>query len=344
MNIKDEIVVPIGIIIGLGTIISSMYIKNGIGMFIIFVFGLYLLILSVCKMIKLIGMDTLISTMNKIIKNKITIIIGIVIIFVILWKLPHIIFGFKQSFSKEATDILGYYGALIGSGVTVLGVYWTLNYESKKSKEDRENERQKEESKKKQERELLKEERRKNSLPILRFTFDPCPDLLKSKHEYTEESTTGLDSYYDILFNTSVKRSIKKGKIDQIKSGKTEVETERIYECGTLEIVNVGLGAAILSDVYLYRNDKEEIVNNLKVDAINKFIIPPGHTIKPKMFICSNDFSEDDYLCVDFIDLYSNSYRYEISFEKNFPSSDCKTKIHSEMVSVLPKLIDTDNA
>ena len=70
-------------------------------------------------------------------------IIGIGILFVVLGA-PFIIFGLfpdcefvKQMFSKDATDTLGYYGAVIGSGVTVFGVYWTLNYESKKAKEDR---------------------------------------------------------------------------------------------------------------------------------------------------------------------------------------------------------------
>lgn len=49
----------------------------------------------------------------------------------------------KQVFSKDATDVLGYYGTVIGGVVTVLGIYWTLNYESKKLKEERESEKEK---------------------------------------------------------------------------------------------------------------------------------------------------------------------------------------------------------
>ena len=177
----------------------------------------------------------------------------------------------------------------------------------------------------------------------MRFTFDPNPKYISDDEYFTSLSTDYLEKKYNIVFNTTDECSIKKATREQIKSAKTDVETFTIMEYGTLKIENLGLGAAILSDIYLYRNDKEEIVNNLKVDAINKFIVPPGYTIMTEMLICSNDFSEDDYLCVDFIDLYSNSYRYEISFEKDFSSKYCKSKIESEMVSVLPEQIDTDN-
>lgn len=303
---------------------------------------------------------------------KIIINLGKVLLIIALTMLlagvPYIIFVLlsdceivEQMFSKNSTDVLGYYGALIGSVVTILGVYWTINYESKKSKEDRknerkkeeedrkrelkllkeerENERQKEEVKRTQERELLKEERRKNSLPILRFSYDP--DYKTPPFVVTEENTIITSQYHNILLNTTRKCSIEKGKREHLKSSKTDVKTSApIFEYGWLEIENIGLGAAILSDAHLYRSDKEEIVNNLQVDTINNYIIPPNKMIGTKMCICSHDFSEDDYLCVDFIDIYSNKYRYEISFEKNFPHADCKTKIHSEMVSVLPKLIE----
>ncbi|WP_227039418.1 hypothetical protein [Streptococcus salivarius] len=239
----------------------------------------------------------------------------------------------------SSSDVLGYYGSLVGGAVTVLGVYWTLNYESKKSKQEREHERKQVEAEREHERKKEKEERRKNSLPILRFTFRP--EYQEQDFDYTKESTTELNNNYDILLNTSDEYSINKGKRDHIKRGKKT--SYRIFQYGDLEIENLGLGAAILSDVYLYRNDKEEIVNNLQVDAINKFIIPPGHTIKPKMLICSNDFSEDDYLCIDFIDIYSNKYRYEISFGKDLSLKNNVSAIEKEMVQVLPELVDTDN-
>lgn len=243
----------------------------------------------------------------------------------------------------SSSDVLGYYGSLVGGAVTVLGVYWTLNYESKKSKQEREHERKQVEAEREHERKRVEEERRKNSLPILRFTFQP--NTSDSPYAYTKESTTELNNNYDILLNTVDECSIKKGKRVHIKRGKTDVKKIfQIFEYGDLEIENLGLGAAILSDVYLYRNNTEEIVNNLQVDAISKFIIPPGHTIKPQMLICSNDFCENDYLCVDFRDIYSNKYRYEISFGKDLSLKYPKSAIKKEMVSVLPELIDTDNA
>ena len=301
--------------------------------------------------------------------------ISIILLFVpvfIFAQLP--LLGFPNSLF-ENSDILGYYGAIIGGGVTVFGVYWTLNYESKKSEEEREYKRQKEEEKRElerkrfkeereyerqkeeekrelererfkeereHEREKVEEERRKSSLPILRFIFHP--DYKDSIYEYTRESTTNLNNIYDILLNTSDECSIKKEKRVHIKSAKTDAKSSyRIFQYGGLEIENLGLGAAILSDVHLYRIDKEEIVNNLQVDAINKFIIPPGYKIEPRMLICSNDFSEDDYLCVDFTDIYSNKYRYEISFGKDLSLKYPKSAIEREMVSVLPEQIDTDN-
>lgn len=119
----------------------------------------------------------------QIIKEHADALIGAVVIFILilpftLWKSGY--YGKDKLFDNS--DTLGYYGALIGGGVTVLGVYWTLNYESKKSKEERKIERQKEEKQRKRERELLKEERehdfqmrleerKENSIPIFNFTI-----------------------------------------------------------------------------------------------------------------------------------------------------------------------------
>ena len=75
-------------------------------------------------------------------------------IFLYLLAMPVIIFGLFPMLGIpnslfDDSDVLAYYGAVIGGGVTVLGVYWTFKYES----------------------ELSKEERRENSLPILRFNL-----------------------------------------------------------------------------------------------------------------------------------------------------------------------------
>lgn len=322
--------------------------------------GVFLILGSLGSLVLLWWTTSKYDITQKLKKYIVNMILGILFLSLILPFLCLYYGAFKKDAILYNSDILGYYGAVIGGAVTVLGVYWTLDYESKKSKEEREFERQnlekerkrereKEEEERKRERENFKEEReherekveeerRKNSLPILRFTFRP--DQKESIYEYTKESTTKLNNNYDILLNTSDECSIKKEKRDHIKSAK---KSYRIFQYGDLEIENLGLGAAILSDVYLYRNDKEEIVNNLQVDVINKLIIPPDYTINLQMLICSNDFSEDDYLCVDFRDIYSNKYRYEISFGKDLSLKYPKSAIKREMVQVLPELVDTDN-
>ena len=71
--------------------------------------------------------------------KKLNKIIGIVIltmILILLVSAPYIIFVVlpnneivKQMFSKDATDVLGYYGALSGGFITVLGIYFTLKHE-----------------------------------------------------------------------------------------------------------------------------------------------------------------------------------------------------------------------
>lgn len=63
-------------------------------------------------------------------------------IFLYLLAVPVIIFGLFPMLAIpnslfDESDVLAYYGALIGGGVTVLGVYWTLKYESEKTKEER---------------------------------------------------------------------------------------------------------------------------------------------------------------------------------------------------------------
>mgnify|MGYP000946127084 CR=1 FL=1 len=323
--------------------------------------GVFLILGSLGSLVLLWWTTSKYDITQKLKKYIVNMILGILFLSLILPFLCLYFGAFKKDAILNNSDILGYYGAVIGGAVTVLGVYWTLDYESKKSKQEREHERKQVKAEREHERKQVeaereherkqveaereherkkeKEERRKNSLPILRFTFRP--EYKKQDFDYTKESTTELNNNYDILLNTSDEYSINKGKRDHIKRGKKT--SYRIFQYGDLEIENLGLGAAILSDVYLYRNDKEEIVNNLQVDEINKFIIPPGHTIKPQMLICSNDFSEDDYLCIDFIDIYSNKYRYEISFGKDLSLKSNVSAIEKEMVQVLPELVDTDN-
>ncbi|WP_257056646.1 hypothetical protein [Streptococcus salivarius] len=227
-----------------------------------------------------------------------------VIIFVVL---P--MFGISNSLFDES-DILGYYGAVIGGGVTVFGVYWTLNYESKKSKE----------------------ERRKNSLPILQFNFSPdyftLAEILAAK---TEESyLKDIHKGHDIVIDTTEESE--------------KPDENSIHEYGKLEIFNVGLGAAIISEVKLIRGKSENVVNNSSDKGYNRHIIVPQDKKELFMTIISNDFNKEDTLYLAFVDLYSNEYYYEIPFNnmKKNPRH-YKTKIDRTDTEIIPNLVSTKN-
>ena len=321
--------------------------------------------------------------LEKLKQYKIPIVIALLLIVSLIAPIGAWYLGFfDEGRLLNKSDLLGYYGAIIGGGVTVLGVYWTLNYESKKSKEEREFERQKEEEKRKlererfkeereyerqkeeerrklererfkeereyerqkdgeerkRERERFKEERRKDSLPILRFNHSP--NSIPVFVGVTRETSANEKEIYQIIINTSDESSVVKFLKNGIERGEANEETIfRIIEFGRLEIKNVGLGAAILSNVYLFRKDTREIVKNLQDDTKGKYIIQPNTVLILDTFICSNDFSKDDVLVVDFRDIYSNKYRYIISFENNFSNEEEKTIINNCSVDVLPTQI-----
>lgn len=234
-------------------------------------------------------------------------------IFLYLLAVPVIIFGLLPMLGIsnslfDESDILGYYGALIGGGVTVLGVYWTLKHESENSKE----------------------ETRKNSLPILRFNFSP------EQISYNEGSIRDLEtdkdgesfSDYDIAINTTVG-----------KNGFKEYSNHSFIEYGKLDIKNIGLGVAVFSKILLKRDKKRKVCVNLNSRGLDRFLVVPGKEISLNMFIRSDDFNEEDELLFYFTDLYSNEYYYIIPFEnmrKEYPIY--KTTIVPNTVEPIPIL------
>lgn len=265
----------------------------------------------------------------------------IIAITMLLAGIPYIIFVLlsdcefvKQMFSKDSTDVLGYYGALIGSGVTILGVNWTLNYESKKSKKEREFERQKEEEERKRERELLKEERRKNSLPILRFAFDTVTfsysTLQKSEKVKEKDNDGKFFTNYDIFIDTT--------------NGSREYSENSIHQYGNLKIHNIGLGTAIISDIKLTRTTPVKTeVKNIGILKLNQKSVFPKEGIELKMCIRSDDLNKEDTLYFTFVDLYSNKYFYKIPF--NWLAEDIahsKIRIWNEDVEMFPNLVPTE--
>lgn len=87
---------------------------------------------------------------QPILKKYLVHVLVVIFLFALITPLILYLFGlFNKDRALHNSDVLGYYGALIGGVVTVLGVYWTLNYESQKSKE----------------------EKRESSLPIFTFSI-----------------------------------------------------------------------------------------------------------------------------------------------------------------------------
>ena len=242
--------------------------------------------------------------------------------------------GFSNSLFKDS-DILEYYGAVIGGGVTVLGVYWTLNYESKKSKEDR-----------KQELKNLIEERRRDSLPILRFKFLPegfSPLDIKPDNVVRNSGPDKLFKNYDIVLDTT--------------DGSEKYSESSIHVYGDLIIKNVGLGVAIISDVKLIRTKPKytEVKNTGTLELNNYLIMTDDKKTDDeetndkasqtfRMSIRSDDLNENDTLQFTFMDLYSNEYFYNIPFRRiDFDYFLLKTKILEKDVEIIPNLVSTKN-
>lgn len=122
------------------------------------------------------------DTISKFLKDYIVHIIIVVILYSLFSPIILYIFGvFKEGRALYNSDILGYYGAIIGGGVTVLGIYWTFNYE----------------------RLISAEERKETSLPLLKFSLSMFTDEEESDNTepYDLHIYRGLElnSEYDDL-------------------------------------------------------------------------------------------------------------------------------------------------
>ena len=256
-------------------------------------------------------------SVRQIIKEYAVPLIGAVVIFILT--LPFILWGTGDFGTKlfSNSDTLGYYGALIGGGVTVLGVYWTLNYESKKSKEERA-----------QERENLNEERRKDSLPILLFKFSP--DYFTLEQLEQKRYIKKIYEEHDVVIDTT--------------EGSEKHDENFIHEYGYFRIINVGLGAAIISDIKLIRtNPKKVVVKNSSEKEFNRRIIIPNKEKRLSMTIRSDDFNKEDTLYLTFMDLYSNEYFYKIPFNRMKENrKHGKTEILTIDTEIMPNLVPTE--
>ena len=265
-------------------------------------------ILDIVKQLALVGGLSIISiilvvSISALIK-KFGVVAPLIVVGTLFLLLPIILWNkglFEEKKLFANSDTLGYYG-------------------SKKSKEERRKERKK-----------LKEERRKDSLPILRFTFNPEHiSTVDSDIFEPETDTKGIPFYfYDIYIYT--------------RRGASSIQKDpenSFIEFGTLIIDNEGLGAAVLSDVYLKRNNKGNVCANLNRHPLDRIFVAPGKSTELKMCIISDDFNIGDELKCHFTDLYLNEYCYTIPFKNmELEVSDYKTAINPNNVKALPILV-----
>lgn len=250
----------------------------------------------------------------------------LVILLVILFVLAPYLLLKRFPDMKNSTDVLGYYGSLLGGAITIIGIFGTFRYERKQSEEDRRNE----------------------SLPILRFTFEPVYCDLTGKNQ-----DVSLEQRFDIKYirNSDVDKNNKYFQdyeiiIDTTPTDDpldaTEPNPVKIFEYGSLKIENIGLKAAVLSSVYLARETYPRTIKNLAQIKLDRFVVAPDkEDIFLNMVIRSNNLQDDDFLVVEFFDIYLNRYYYKMSFDE-FQSEDANEdvkqgyRIHPNNVSSLP--------
>lgn len=279
----------------------------------------------------------------QIVKKNSAAIIGAVVIFIFI--LPIILWGsglFKENELFHNSDTLGYYGALIGGGVTVLGIYWTFNYE----------------------RLISAEGRREESLPILNFSIDMInkdtlteEDILfdlftykmvridKKSLSFEEDQIKLFNQLYSLMsekkrFRKMLKESLiasngSKSKtitsifnnfqktIDQINKLSSRAANVFQKECYFyLTIENIGLQTAILSSITLCSeddiksgvkvlydvDDTEEARKSLPQNEeakLDMFAVPKGKEVKIKIafYLFDYDSHIKNHDCPDYFNL-----------------------------------------
>lgn len=298
----------------------------------------------------------------------------------ILLAVPVIIFGVLPMFGIsnslfDESDILGYYGAVIGGGVTVFGVYWTLNYESKKSKE----------------------EKKESSLPI--FTFSIHSNTENSSNDCNDIEPFVIGENLKDIFkdeddklnkrcNELINRRIKVKKRDEefeyyevsekMRTTLDEKEMEKNLEYlrGTIEnslnnldkeirrkidkrkicrldksiilnINNIGLQSAILSTIKFIPKGIISSSYKSKKITLNYLLVQNGEDTKLKVIFdwyfknqdgLNAEFQELGYLELKYTDLYSNKYEYNIPIKIKREIVQDEDKMPIEQFSVI---IDT---
>ena len=253
----------------------------------------------------------------------------------------------NEIFSES--DVLGYYGAIIGGGVTVLGVYWTLNYESKKSKEERKHDFQ-----------MRLEERKENNLPVFNFTmklYSESHDLddydysiyggenlkyefnhiytqlvqLDLSHTNLDDEEYKLENDLEFALGEAARDLQEKLNITQKKKIRVKQELERTL-CEkninklslpfSLNINNIGLQSAILySIIYVPEGRMSSLKASCLEQDLKYLSVPKEKETKINILLesylekkddFSTEFEEAGYFLLMYPDLYRNLYEYHV--------------------------------
>lgn len=289
-----------------------------------------------------------IKGVNEFLENLKKYIIPIVLVLLLLVSvIAPIVARYYGFFNKDrplqGSDLLGFYGAVIGGVVTVLGVYWTLKHENEKSKE----------------------ERRESSLPIFTFSInlnsennsnsyhdngsfvfgsnlkdefeDEDDKLRKSLEKYSQDKKHLKEKRRQDLKTSVVTHYNGNGKKTDHKINEyrrdlneldenlnKEINKQKVCNLGKsfiLRINNIGLQSAILSTIKFIPKGIMSSYNESEIINIDYLSVPKGETTELKFIFdwyfknqngLSTEFQEAGDLELKYTDLYSNPYEYNI--------------------------------
>lgn len=312
---------------------------------------------------------------SKFLKDYIVHMIVVILLFSLFSPIILYFFGvFKEGRALYNSDILGYYGALIGGGVTVLGIYWTLNYE----------------------RLMSAEERKEENLPILQFSIEeeidsivPCDlkivrgvNILQKRENLYELRFILQDELFNLIQKELKTNGEKFSENDLVTSPEIEINNKKYDETYeklkkflevntiySLNIRNIGLQTAILSSIQLcsqndisskiivlYKDSDKHYENLLQKDdtaKIEMFAVAKEKDINLKIdfsfYDNKDNVSEDingkkiygrgDYFLIEFTDVYLNRYRYKLPIELENLNNNYSVCMNQKQVPVLPERI-----
>ena len=278
----------------------------------------------------------------------------------------------------NSIDVLGYYGSVLGGLVTVIGIILTFNYERKKTKEElRENNlpllrfsyqpndfdanssksyeiavssgitkvfSDWEDSRRALENiaKLSKEAVNQQNIYQQQINhYITREQIIKDNYgqkseEYLEELTY-CNKAYSIL--SSRNQKLQNDILNSVSNTKAIADKINITNGGNLKIENIGLQTAIISSIALVKYDGTSSFNT-EILELDRFAVPKNSEIKLKLFISIYDYYGFDFLLVEFKDLYSNRYVYNVPFELKKIQGMNALIINPNSIPVLPRHIE----